>query len=42
MPIPPETAMIARKRMNEMTAIDTETVFTFDESWRTVNMLRPR
>ena len=42
MPRPLETLVMAKKRMSEMTPIERETVFILEESWRTVNMLRPR
>ena len=42
MDIPQVTEVIAKNRIIEMTAIETDTVFTLAASWRIVNMLSPR
>ena len=39
--MPPVTLVMARNRMSEMTAIETDAVLILALSWRSVNMLSP-
>lgn len=41
MDMPPVTLVMARNKIIEMMAMEKLTVFTFADSWRTVNMLSP-